>query len=88
MVYGPLLAAMLFWKDLSHTLTCWGFEVDPYDWSVAIKTIEAKQCTVLRHVDEIRISHMIKDVVSSFIDYLPSRYGNEAPLTVIRGKVH
>jgi hypothetical protein len=87
-LYGTLQAAMLFWKDLTHTLTCWGFEVNPYDWCVANKTIEGKQCTVLWHVDDIKISHVNKDVVSSVIDYLSNRYGKEAPLTVTRGKIH
>jgi len=27
--YGTLQAAVLFWKDLTHTFTCWGFEVIP-----------------------------------------------------------
>ena len=31
---------------------------------------------------------MNKDVVSIVIDYLSSRYGKEAPLTVTRGKLH
>jgi len=77
---------MLFSKDLTHTLTCWGFEVNPYDWCVENKTIEGKQYTVLWHIDDIRISDMNKAVESSVIDYLASRYGKEAPLTVNRGK--
>jgi len=59
---------MLFWKDLNHTLTCWRFEVNPIDWCVANKTIEGKLCTVLWHVDDIKISHVNKDVVSSVLD--------------------
>jgi len=39
-------------------------------------------------VDDLKISHTSKDVVSSVIDYLSKRYGKEAPLTVKRGKVH
>ena len=79
---------MLFWKDLTHTLTCWGLDVSPYDWCVANKTIEGKHCTVLWHIYGIKISHVNKDVVSSVIDYLSYRYGKEAPLTVTRGKIH
>ena len=43
---------------------------------------------MLWHVDDLKISHKNKDVVSSVIDYLSKRYGKEAPLTVKRGKVH
>jgi len=87
-LYRTSQAAMLFWKDLTHTLTCWGFEVNPYDWCVVNKTIKGKQCTVLWHIDDIKISHVNKDVVSSVIDYLSNRYAKEAPLTVTRGKIH
>ena len=51
-LYGTLQAAMLFWKDLTHILTFWGFEVSLYDWCVVNKSIEGKQCTVLWHVDD------------------------------------
>jgi len=36
-LYRTIQATMLFWKDLTHTLTCWGFEVNPYDWCVVNK---------------------------------------------------
>ena len=39
-------------------------------------------------MDDLKISHTSKDVVSSVIDYLSKRYGKEAPITVKRGKVH
>ena len=87
-LYGTLQAAMLFWKDLTKTLTDWGFIVNPYDRCVANKIIEDSQCTVLWHVDDIKISHVNENVVTSVIEYLSGKYGAEAPLTVMRGKVH
>jgi len=42
-LYGTLQAAMLFWKDLTKTLTDWGFIVNPYDRCVANKMIDGKQ---------------------------------------------
>jgi len=60
-LHGTLQAAVLIWKAQTHTFTCWGFKVNPYDWSVANKTTEGKQHTVLWHVDDIKISHMNKD---------------------------
>jgi hypothetical protein len=56
-LYGTLQASLLFWKDLSGKLRKWGFEVNPYDWCVANKTINGKQCTMLWHVTISR-SHM------------------------------
>ena len=87
-LYGTLQAAMIFWQDLTKTLTDWGFVTNPYDRCVAKKIIDGSQCTILWHVDDLKISHKSKDVVSSVIGYLSGRYGKEAPLTVKRGKVH
>jgi len=81
-------SAILFWKYLTHTLICWGFEVNNYDWCVANKRIEGMQCTLLWHVDDTKIPHMNKHVVSSVIDYLSIRYGKEAPSTVTREQAH
>jgi hypothetical protein len=49
-LYGTLRAALLFWKLLSSKLVLWGFKISPYDWCVANKTIDGKQCTILWHV--------------------------------------
>jgi len=87
-LYGTLQAALLFWQDLTKTLTDWGFIVNPYDRCVANKTVNGSQCTVLWHVDDLKISHKDKDVVNEVLDYLSKRYGKEAPLTVNRGKTH
>jgi len=70
---------MHFWKDLTHTLICWGFEVNSCE-----QKNEGKLCTVLCHIDDIKISHVNKVVVSHVIDYLSNRDGKEAPLTVTR----
>ena len=87
-LYGTLQAAMLFWQDLTRTLVDWGFVINPYDRCVVNKVVNGSQCTVLWHVDDLKISHNDKEVVNSVIDYLSKRYGREAPLTVNRGKVH
>eukprot|EP00957_Ditylum_brightwellii_P186932 14235439-Ditylum_brightwellii.AAC.1 len=39
-LYGTLKAALLFWKNLSSCLQEWGFEISPYNWCVANKTIK------------------------------------------------
>jgi hypothetical protein len=50
--------------------------------------INGLQCTVLWHVDDIKISHADPKVVDTILGLLQERYGKEAPLTVTRGKVH
>jgi hypothetical protein len=60
-LYGTLQAALLFWKDLTETLTNMGFVVNPYNWCVANKLINGKQCTIVWHVDDLKVSHVDAD---------------------------
>jgi Reverse transcriptase (RNA-dependent DNA polymerase) len=87
-LYGTLKAALLFWKRLSSQLIEWGFTLNPYDTCVANKVIKGSQCTILWHVDDLKISHVDENVVTEIIDLLESEFGKEAPLTKSRGKVH
>ena len=87
-LYGTLRAALLFWQRLTAQFKEWGFEVNPYDWCVVNKTIGGKQCTIVWHVDDLKISHVDTNVVGDIIEDLDSVFGNEAPLTIHRGKLH
>ena len=88
-LYGTLKAALLFRKKLSKELVVrWGFVINPYDWCVANKTINGKQCTILWHVDDLKISHMDPAVTTSIIGLLNAEFGKEAPITVNHGLVH
>jgi hypothetical protein len=87
-LYGTLKAALLFWKKLSSTLESWGFEINPYDTCVANKMINGKQCTILWHVDDLKISHVDEMEVTKIIQLLSNEFGKEAPLTINRGKIH
>jgi len=87
-LYGTMRASLLFWKKLSQQLVSWGFEINPHDWCVANKTINGKQCTVLWHVDDLKISHLDPDVVTGVINDVSAAFGKDAPITVTRGRVH
>lgn len=87
-LYGTLQAALLFWQSLTETLEEMGFKANPYDQCVMNKIIDGKQCTILWHVDDLKISHVDKAVNEEILRRLNLRYGKEAPLTVTRGKVH
>jgi Reverse transcriptase (RNA-dependent DNA polymerase) len=87
-LYGTLRAALLFWRMLTKQLEEWGFEVNPYDCCMANKIIEGSQCTVIWHVDDLKISHVDAGVITDIIKQLNLVYGKEAPLTVNKGKVH
>jgi hypothetical protein len=43
---------------------------------------------VIWHVDDLKISHVSKDVGASIISILQGEYGSLAPLTETRGTVH
>jgi hypothetical protein len=87
-LYGTLSAAMLFWKDLSGHLRRNGFKPNPYDSCVMNKMFNGKQCTVLWHVDDLKISHVDGKVNEEVLLGLNARYGKETPLTVTRGDIH
>ena len=50
--------------------------------------IDGLQCTISWNVKNLKISHVESKVVENIIDGMKKKYGKEAPLTVIRGKVH
>jgi hypothetical protein len=87
-LYGTLRAALLFCKILSSKLILWGFTINLYEWCVAKKMIDWKQCTVLWHVDDLKISHVREDVNTDTIEKNIDEFGKEAPITFTRGKVH
>jgi hypothetical protein len=93
-LYGTLQAALLFWQNLSIQLQEWGFKINPYNFCVANKTIDGKQCTVVWHVDDFKISHVDPQVVTRILNLLDAKYGQEivggkrAPLIITRGKIH
>ena len=87
-LYGTLQASMLFWKDLSGRLEGWNFTLNPYDQCVANKDIGGSQCTIIWHVDDLKISHRDPQVVQGIIDQLSEAYGKHSELTVNHGPVH
>jgi hypothetical protein len=58
-LYGTLQAALLFWENLSSFLIDeLGFTANPYDKCVVNKMIKGKQCTIIWHVDDLKLSHV------------------------------
>jgi hypothetical protein len=87
-IYGTLKAALLFWKKLSSSLKQRDFIINPYDWCVANKDINGTQCTIVWHVDDLKISHKDSAVVDEVIASLSDEYGKVGEMTVKRGKIH
>jgi ATP-dependent Clp protease adapter protein ClpS len=59
--------------------------VNPYDRCVANKVIKEKQCTIIWHMDDLKLSHMQQDVLKDIANKLNNKYGQKVPLTVHRG---
>ena len=87
-LYGTLQAAYLFWKLLTECLQGWGFVINPYGWCVANKMVHGLQCTVIWHVDDLKISHVNPTVVDEIVKLIENKFGKEAPITVKRGLKH
>ena len=85
-IYGTLQAAHLFWELLSDTLTGWGFMINPYDHCIANKIVKGKQCTIIWHVDNLKISHVDKNIVENVRKNLEKKFGKESPLVTARAK--
>ena len=64
----------MWYRMFVGTLESLGFTVNPYDKCTANKMIDGKQCTVTWYVDDIKISHVDKSVVTSIIDKLQNEY--------------
>jgi hypothetical protein len=72
-LYGTLQAALLFWKDLTGYLYELGFVLNPYDNCVANKMVEGSQCTIVWHVDDLKISHVKQEVLEDLVSTLNTK---------------
>jgi len=65
------------------------FVLNPYDHCVMNKIINRKQCTILFHVDDLKISHEDSTVVTDVIGILRKRYDKfKKTMSITRGKTH
>jgi hypothetical protein len=89
-LYDTLQAALLFWENLvsSFLIKELGFKANKYDRCTVNKTIDGRQCTIVWHVDDLKVSHVDPKVRDYVISELNKKYGKEAPVSVTRGKMH
>jgi hypothetical protein len=62
--------------------------MNPYDATVWNKMVNGKQFTIVFHIDDLLLSHLNPNIVTSYIRKLHKEYGSLENLTVTRGKVH
>jgi len=74
-LYGCVVSALLWYELFLGYLKEMGFEINPYDSCIANKIIDEKQCTRAWYVDDMKISHVKKDVVTQIIEDLQKKFG-------------
>ena len=82
---GTVKASLLWHNLLTSTLVQYGFKLNPYDLCVANAIINDKQCTIIWHVDDTKISHVDSAVVDDIIRLLEDKFGK---MKVVRGARH
>ena len=85
---GSLTVSLLFWRDLSGALVSWVFDTNLYDSCVMNNTADRKQCAILWHVDDLKISHMSSKMVDKVLSELTAKYGNVSELSVSGVRVY
>ena len=63
-------------------------ELNPYEWCCANKIIDGNQCTIVWHIDDLKISHVDPNVVTAVIADIQKEYGKTDTVTFTHGKVH
>jgi len=59
-LYCTLQAALRYWRLLSDKLIYCGLKLNGYDRCITNKIINSKQCKIIWHVDDLKISHVEK----------------------------
>ena len=63
------------------------FRLNEYEKDTVNKTLNGKQCTILWHVDDLKISQVDKDLMEDIINKLNKKFGQESPLVTTQGKL-
>jgi len=84
-MYGTIRAARLWWENLSCKLLDMRFEFNPYDLCVTNREINGKQCTLVWHVDDLKVSHVDPELVIGVLEKLSDKYGE---IAITRGREH
>ena len=66
---------------LPKSLKEMGYRINEYDYCV-MKIFNDKQYTMLCHVDDLNISHVDLDIVSSILSDIDAKYGKIAEIII------
>ena len=85
---GTLQATQLFYKRLMVNLKVWVFDLNQYESGTSNKFTDGTKCTIMWHVDDMKILHANRKVLYSVIKIFNDDYGKYKPLTEKYGKAH
>ena len=74
-LYGCIQSALLWYDTLVTCLQGMNFKLNEYDPCVANCDINGSQCTITWYVDDLKILHKEKGVVSDIIQKIEERFG-------------
>ena len=84
-MHGTLTAALLWYELLTKTLIKNSFKLNPCDLCVANNQINGRQCIIICHVDDAKLSCMEPNVVTNVFNLLETHFRK---MKITRGKVH
>jgi hypothetical protein len=92
-LYGTMVASLLYYCKFTKSLTSVGFKINPYDPCMANKIVDGTQMTICFHVDDCKSSHCSSRANNNMIDWLRQEYESifedgSGKMTVSRGIVH
>ena len=73
-LYGFLKSALFFYEKMVGDLEAHRFEINPYEPCAANKTVVGNQLTITWHVNNLKIFHVGRKVVSDTIVWMESIY--------------
>jgi hypothetical protein len=62
--------------------------LQPYNYCIVNKVLNGSQCTIVWYVDDLKISHRSKIVVSQIMEPMKDEFGKDMDLTIAQGEVH
>ena len=88
-IYRHLLSGILWYQKLKGHLEEWGFEMNPYNERTFNKVINGAQCTLLYHVNDLKISHQDLSVIQKMANQINCTFKTKSQsLSVMEGKLH
>ena len=89
-IYGMMQSSLLYYKKFRKDIESIGFKINPYDPCVANRIVNEAQHTVCWHVDDLKSSHIDRQVNDKFCQWLEKTYASDkiGKVKAVRGTRH